>query len=215
MKKLLLVVLVFFSLSAAFSQGKYCLSHTDFINNNWIHDDSLKVMPINDDGYYVSASSCKKLKKVLKKKSRYIIYNDTLYVNCRKLSCKGNALGIHYSLGFRFHNNDVCIISHKVSVGVAMKMVALPSLVGQLSPIAYVFAQDAINKKILQNKVCYLINSDSKKVKIINHKYMPKIIAEHKPELLDEYNKIEKKKYKERADLVIDYLLRMKLISKY
>ena len=225
MKKLLLLILfASFSFTCLFSQSKYCLTHSDFINNNWIQEDSLAITPVEGSGCYIASISNSKFtkkqnkgfNKILKKKALYIVYDSVLYVNRRNIVSKGSSLGYNYSYGFRFKDNEVCIISHKVSVGIIFKASALSSLAMQVvPPIASGIIYQSVYSAVLDNNVCYVISSDSKKVKLVDAKYMTEIIKEHKPELLDKYNSIKKKKDKEAAATVLEYLKEMQIISKY
>lgn len=70
-----------------------------------------------------------------------------------------------------------------------------------------------VASKQLKNKVCYLIESDSKKVKLITKNNMRTILLNY-PEYSQEYNALPEEK-KESAIIVIEYLIKAGLLMRY
>ena len=52
---------------------------------------------------------------------RFIIHNDTLYVNCKGLKYQECALGNWYAPGFRYEKDKICFICTKTGKEEAMK----------------------------------------------------------------------------------------------
>ena len=148
----------------------------------------------------------KKTDKLLKKEVKYIIHQDTLYVNCRQLRYEGCRFGSWYAPGFRFGTNKICFIGTKIGKKQISEAVAGGMLFGAIGGAI-------VASKQLKNKVCYLIESDSKKVKLITKNNLRTILLNY-PEYSQEYNALPEEK-KESAIIVIEYLIKAGLLMRY
>lgn len=105
-QKIISLFLFFFIITSIQGQSKYCKSYTDYMNDNWTSIDSLTIA-LRNNGQKVWSGGAdfkpetgnKETDKMLKKESRFIIHNDTLYVNCKGLKYQGSAFGNWYAQG--------------------------------------------------------------------------------------------------------------------
>lgn len=212
-QKIISLFLFFFIITNIQGQSKYCKSYTDYMNDNWTSIDSLTIT-LRNNGQKVWSGGAdfkpetgnKETDKMLKKESRFIIHNDTLYVNCKGLKYQGCAFGNWYAPGFRYEKDKICFICTKIGKKESMKMGMFGALGGAVG--GAISASEQMKKR-----TCYIIHSDEKKVIRMTEKYMEELLAPH-PEMLEEYNQM-KKKEKEAADVIIGYLHRLQLLSKY
>ncbi|MGL5253413.1 MAG: DUF6563 family protein, partial [Brevinema sp.] len=103
----------------------------------------------------------------------------------------------------------ICFVGIKLSKARAIRS-AFIGLAGE----AIVAAAGANNVfEQYKHQTCYFLDSDKKAVQRMTAKYMENLLSEH-PELLEEFNKMEKKE-KERADIILTYLQRLQLLGKY
>lgn len=216
MKTTIALFTAFLFATTLYGQSKYYKSYSDYMNNNWITIDSLSfTIRSNGDknwsggGDFKPQTGDEKTNKLLKKEARFIIHNDTLYVNCKGLKYQGCKFGNWFTQGFRYGENKICFVCVKVSRKRNMQ-IAFTGLVGE----AISAAAGANNVfEMYKHKTCYFLDSDKKAIQRMTVKYMENLLSEH-PELLEEFNKMEKKE-KERADIILTYLQRLQLLDKY
>lgn len=216
MKTTIALFAAFFFATTLYGQSKYCKSYSDYMNDNWTAMDTLSFTlrsngekKWNGGGDFKPQTGNEKTDKFLKKEARFIIHNDTLYVNCKGLKYQRCVFGSWFTSGFRYGEDKICFVCIKVSRKRAMQS-AFTGLVGEA-----ISAAAGANNVFEQYKhqTCYFIDSDKKAVKRMTVKYMENLLSEH-PEMLHEFNKMEKKE-KERADVILTYLQQLQLLGKY
>jgi len=212
LKAILLLMLCFISIST-YGQSLYCKSYADYMNNDWISIDSLTISTRNNGqktwsggADFKPLTGNKETDKMLKKEARFIIHDDTLYVNCKGLKYQGCGFGNWYAPGFRYEKDKICFICTKIGKKEAMNMSMFGVLGGAVG--GAISASEQMKKR-----TCYIINSDDKKVIRMTDKYMEELLSSH-PQMLEEFNKM-KKKDKESADVIINYLHQLQVLSKY
>lgn len=213
MRKYLLLFVLLMGVGNLFAQGKYAFTFSDYVNDRWELSDSLKMERRTQGNKFWSGGADfrpivenDETDELLKKQVRFVICNDTLFVNCRSLKYGRYVLGKGYALGFRLGEDKVCFISMTVGKSEAMKAGAMGGLFGAVG--GAITAAD-----MLKNQSCYIIASDANKVERITSAYMEEILKES-PDLLDSYNSIDKKR-RGAADVVIEYLSKLHLLHKY
>lgn len=194
------------------AQGKYCLSYSDYMSNNWT---PLEVLFVegrsnsqqfwNGGAEFKPMTGMKEVDKILKKKALFAVCKDTLYVNCRSLRYEGCRFGNWYAPGFRLGDDRICFICTKI--GVKETGVASAGMMFGLIGAAIVTSNQ------LKHKSCYVISSDGGDVERID-RYFMEMLLEAKPSLLDAYNLLDKKE-KESAEVVIRFLDALKLLKSY
>lgn len=216
MKTTIALFLVSLFTTTLYGQSKYCKSYSDYMNDHWITIDTLSFTSRSDGdkmwnggGDFKPQAGDEKTDKFLKKKARFIIHNDTLYVNCKGLKYQGCVFGNWFTSGFRYGEDKICFVGIKLSKARAMRA-AFIGLAGE----AIVAAAGANNVfEQYKHKTCYFIDSDKKAVKRMTTKYMENLLSEY-PNMLEEFNNMEKKE-KGRADVILTYLQRLQLLGKY
>ncbi len=212
-KRLSLAMLLPLFAVIAFAQSKYALSFSDYMDGKFVGLENLAIKSRsqskrfwNGGADFKPKTGDKKTDKLLKKEVKYNIHQDTLYVNCRQLRYEGCRFGSWYAPGFRFGTNKICFIGTKIGKKQISEAVAGGMLFGAIGGAI-------VASKQLKNKVCYLIESDSKKVKLITKNNMRTILLNY-PEYSQEYNALPEEK-KESAIIVIEYLIKAGLLMRY
>ena len=211
--KYILCFIFLLSAATSFAQSRYALSFSDYMDGKFTALENLTIESRsqskrfwNGGADFKPKTGDKKTDKLLKKEVKYIIHQDTLYVNCRQLRYEGCRFGSWYAPGFRFGTNKICFIGTKIGKKQISEAVAGGMLFGAIGGAI-------VASKQLKNKVCYLIESDSKKVKLITKNNMRTILLNY-PEHSQEYNALPEEK-KESAIIVIEYLIKAGLLMRY
>ncbi len=202
--------------------AKYCLSYADFKADNWIDVDSLefhkrtasqKAWAGGTDFNFKTAD--KELMKTIKKKAFAVVFDDSLFVNSHGLKHKGQAFGNGYVKGYRLSGGRIVFlysyvsmgksIGLGVSAGIGVGFGAIGGLIGGMM-VGMTMNSDWVGK------VCYLIESDARKVTCIDQEVLPQLLQGH-DDLIEEYNRIEGRKEKREAAVVMPMLIRAGLIE--
>ena len=224
MKKLFLLCLAILPLSAL-AQIKYCTTPIEFTEDQWVSLDN----PIEVDHHsqkrkwwwggseFKFSTGVKKIDKLLKKDGLVVMYDDSLYVNCRRLIFKDYAskgFGIGYTKAFRFKKSDLLIVCPPVSSSDVMSGFSFMfGLIGATA-VAAVKSNDW-----LENMACYVVrmssyyDGDHVPVMHLDTEQMEKLLSDD-PSLLDEYKSVEKKSVREGAANTLDILFRKGWIKK-
>ncbi len=225
MKRILLIFFILCQLSAH-AQLKYCRGTQEFRADEWITLDK----PIEVDqrsksqkwwwggSEFKFTTGDKKIDKMLKNEAFVIMYEDSLYINCKRLksseSISKRPFGVGYTKAFRFNEDNLLVVYPPVSStnGVLGMTVLFGALAGAVT------AAVAVNNA-LDNMVCYFVRTsylaDSKYVKVlrVDTELMENLLADD-PELLKDYKSVEKKKVREGATNTLDIFERKGWIKK-
>ena len=95
--------------ATSFAQSRYALSFSDYMDGKFTALENLTIESRskskrfwNGGADFKPETGNKETDKLLKKDVKYIIHQDTLYVNCRQLRYQGCKFGNWYAPGFRF-----------------------------------------------------------------------------------------------------------------
>lgn len=209
----LILVLMLTVLTVAIAQTRYCLSYEDFKNDKWVNlEDSVCMEERTKSQKYWSGGGNFKFTtgneetdEFLKKEVRLIIYEGKMYVNLRKLRAKGITFGNHYATAYRYAENKVCFVARrKMSNAVIMGGMLGGAIGGAIAASADLHENP---------EVCYIMESDEKKVKQIKAKEMSALLAESilGPGLYETYDKSAK----ESAEVVVRQLKKLDLLKPY
>lgn len=196
---------------AMVGQTRYCLSYEDFKNDKWVtledavtmeeRSNSQKFWPGGGDSKFTTGN--KETDKLLKKKARFIIYEDKMYVNLRKLRAKGITFGSHYTTAYRYGEDKVCFVAQRP---MSLQTMITGSMFGAVG--GAIAASSEIG-----NEACYIMDSNEKKVKQIKAEDMSALLAESPlgPGLYETYDK----EAKESAEVIIRQLKKIDLLKPY
>lgn len=212
MKKLLIITLFLFSVTASEAQSKYCLSYTDFMNNIW---HPLKQMEFEyrsgNKSLWWGGCSYKPITgnnetdKLLKKKARFLMHNDSLYVNCRGLIAKRTEFGNWYSSAFVYNRDQFLFIA--LSTKSRSNTMGAAVMFGMIGGAIAASSND-------DNYQCYVLTPTSAEdatVEPIDEKYMLSLL-DGQDSLLSEYKTL-KKKERLSPDVVIPILKKLGLVE--
>ena len=207
------LLLLMVAMATVVGQTRYCLSYEDFKNNKWVTlEDSVTMEGRTNSqkfwwggGNFKFTTGNKETDELLKKEARFIIYKDKMYVNLRKLRAKGIKFGNHYAQAYRYAEDKVCFIApRKTSNAVIMGGMLGGAIGGAI----------AVSADLNENpEVCYIMDSNEKKVKQIKAKEVSALLAESSlgPGLYETYDK----ESKESAEVVIRQLKKIDLLKPY
>ena len=101
--------------ATSFAQSRYALSFSDYMDGKFTALENLTIESRskskrfwNGGADFKPETGNKETDKLLKKDVKYIIHQDTLYVNCRQLRYQGCKFGNWYAPGFRFGTGRIC-----------------------------------------------------------------------------------------------------------
>lgn len=157
--------------TAVHAQVKYCNSFYDYRNSQWHELNADVQMERNSKAktYWWGSSeikfvsSDKQAEKLLKKEAFAVMFEDSIYVNCKMLSCQGYKFGHGFTKALPFYNDNLMIVYLPVEeAGFTSSMTVMFGLIGGLAAAA------ATSKGMLENLACYLVNTNSaeKKIKV-------------------------------------------------
>ena len=214
MKKMFCTLsLLFICVFLSTAQNKYCLSYSNLINDEWVSAPSLSLdVRSNTDKMwsggadFKSITSDSDLDKIINHEARFVVCDDSLYVNCRPLKYQNTSLGNGYAQGFIFNDDKVCFVGAKVGQSTPKKTKG--------AGVTFSIGGRKIETSLTDKKTaCYVIDSNSNKVQCIDSKYMKELLKSH-PDLLKQYND-EGKKKQESIDTIINYLNNFRKTTPY
>lgn len=211
-KNILGIVLLLFPTILS-AQSRYALSLEDYMNERWTTVENLTIKSRsktkkiwNGGADFIPKTGNKAVDKILKKEAKFIIHQDTLYVNCRVLRHEGCKFGSWYAPGYRYGTDKVAFISMRVGRKESNEAVVTGMMFGMIGGL--VSASNQIN-----NRTCYLIASDDKQVMHFTQKRMKSILLNF-PEYAQQYRAVKDEK-KESAAVIIEFLNKANLLMRY
>ena len=195
----------------------YCMSYEEFKADNWQKADNVQLIMRSEaqvvfsgGGSYKFETGDKERDKLFKKNVFAVIYGDTLYVNLKGLKHKGALFGSGYAHAYRMADGRLVFTEKYISRKKNMSLGAIAGaggvFVGALSGVV-VGAVDYSIQSQWPKQVAYLVASDEPQVTLIDHELLPGMLSGH-PELLAEYEKVEGKKEKRSAAIVMPLLIK-------
>ena len=201
LKRILAAIFLYLVVFPAKAQIRYCLSYTDFQENNWVELDTLFIKHhsrrrqiLIGGGEYKLTTGNKPTDKILRIEAFIVEYHDTLFVNCEKLQFDDQEYGKGYAVALRFGGKKLCL------AGITKEEIRN---VGNNSALMGVFggaiggsiaASD--NNKALQEQKCYVtkieLRSGQVKLEMVNDAFMQLYLLE-RTDLLEEYHKLSAK----------------------
>jgi len=212
-KKALLLLTFLTVALPLFSQGKYALSYSDYMNNQWTTIDTLHIKSrsaiskmLSGGGDFKLLTGDKRIDDLLKNQAEIVAYKDTLYVNCRSLRCEKMRFGNWYARGFRFDNDKICFIAMTIGRSANEKSGAYGAYFGGIGG-AIISATGQI-----EYGSCYILTSQSNEVERISSEYMENLLSDSL-KLKKEYKALNSKK-KESPSVILDYFKKLQLLNK-
>lgn len=207
------LLLLMVAMLTVVGQTRYCLSYEDFKNDKWVTlEDTATIEERTNSqklwsggGNFKFTTKNKETDKLLKKEARFIIYEGKMYVNLRKLRAEGITFGSHYAQAYRYAEDKVCFIAPRKT----SNAVIIGSMLG-----GAIGGAIAVSADLNENpEVCYIMDSNEKKVKQIKAKEVSALLAESPlgPGLYEAYDK----ESKESAEVIIRQLKKLDLLKPY
>lgn len=231
MKKLFLVFICCFSLSANAQLVKYCMTYADFVADNWTPIEALTEGRTNqacqikfDDDMFKFKTGDKEADKIIKKEVLAIMYGDQLFVNCRNLRRNEVQLDSNdYAKAFRFNGDKICLLGYKINNAAFLASLGADVagfLVNDRWVSAGLFAGSSaiwMDKDLWHKYVCYLLDSEANEkgrteVVQITDEVMENLLADT-PELFLKYMGVESKRKRQAASNVLPILMEKGLVD--
>ncbi len=234
MKKIL-VAIVFCCLTLMAQAGivKYCMSYSDFVNDNWTPVEELtqgrtkRACQLKSlDNHYYFRTGDKAADKVLKKEAFAVMYGDQLYVNCRNLRNNGVRLDVTgYTQAVRYDKDKVCVMAYKIDdgsfflgIGLDVASVFVDNKAAKVGLEAAAIGT-MIGNEFLSKTVCYLVDNDADvngkfAVTRINDQYMENLLNDDAP-LLEQYMAIHSKRSRQSSANVLPILMEKGLVTSF
>jgi len=213
MKKTILLLLLLSLVTVCEAQNKYCLSYLDYLTDTWFPLEQLRFEYRSgnrslwwEGSNFKPRTGDKKTDKLLKKKARFIMYNDSLYVNCREMKVEGNVLGNWYSSAMAYDRGRFLFIA--LSTNARSNTAGAAFMFGL---IGGAIAASTNN----DNYQCYVLSPTSAEdafVEPIDEKFMLKLLEGH-DDLLAEYKAASKEQNCYSPNVVIPILKKLGLVK--
>ena len=198
------------------AQTRYCLSYEDFKNDKWVEiKQPVKATLKNTIGLgdMVFTTEDKELDKILKKEARFIVHDDILYVNNRKLKGKGTSMGKNYTQAFRYGQDSVCVVGPRGVKGGTAALYFSVNLAVNILLVPCTGTAVTVLPLRESYPVCYLMTSDQKKLQMITPGDIDALLADD-PVAQSYYNAYDKKQ-KESAKVVLQNLEELELLKAF
>lgn len=213
MKKQIIIILLLFLATICEAQSKYCLSYLDYLTDVWYPLEQMEFEYRSGTkslfwggSNYKPLTGNKETDKLLKKKARFLMHNDSLYVNCRGLSIKGLQFGNWYS--------PACVYNKDAFLFIALSEKSKSNTAG--AALMFGMIGGAITASANDKKYqCYILTPTSSEdaiIKPIDENYMLTLLEGHDG-LLSEYQAITEKKKRYSPDVVIPILKKLGLVK--
>ncbi len=207
---ILAIILSLATTIPVFAKNWYCTDYDQYVSRNFtpLTPDSLKLTfeRRGETEKYWKGGADFRLKsgndsidQFLAEKVRYLIYEDSLYVNCKDLRCDGVFLGDGYARAYRLEKDKIIVMLDKDDDGGLFVTIA-EGIMGTLQPE-------------MAPKTCYVITSDKKIVEKITPDWMYRYLEPYSSNLA-QYKKYPKAQ-QESSRVIIWFLKALRKIYRY
>lgn len=191
---------------------KFCNSHEDFDNGNWNEADSIQLITKSRSkqmwwggGDFSFDSEDKELKKKLKKEVYAVMLDDTLLLNTRPYKDRGAKFPKGYARAYRMNDGRLLMTYTNV------KNMNMRAMTGGMFGLVGGLVAGASGEKQAKRDVCYIVSPGNKDAEIIDKDVMTELLKDN-PDLLEEYNEMDKKK-RLLAENIMPLLRKAKLMK--
>lgn len=207
--RLLLVLSMLLSASVAFGQEKvsFCFNDGELIGEKWREADGVTMEDkVHRSPFYgfVFNTDDEQLRAILRDQAFYVLYKDTLYINCRRAISEGTN---YYAKAERSKKTGMVYFVSGEGGGVNSGVVVTAGLAGGI--IGGALAGAAIGATRGMGAAPYLWSMEDGTPIRLTPKTMKKLLADKK-ELLKQY-KAEDKKRQSAPECVYDYLRQLRI----
>ena len=170
---------------AVSAQSRYCLSFSDYAAGTWHPLSRLELQYRsgnkslwNGGASYKPVTGNSKTDKTLKKDARLIMHNDSLYINCRRLSCEGVSFGNWYA--------PACVFDREYILFTALSLKARKATARSALMFGIVGGAVAAAKH-KDEFMCYILYPNAETVKPVDQKMMRQLLEDY-PDLRSNYD---------------------------
>ena len=207
MKKILMIFIYLLVATSMRAQAKYCDSEADFVGRKWKDLPNVKIVYKKTNNYdcdITFETGDKETDKFLKKFNLFIMWEDSLYINTRRVMQNvGDFDG--YAKAIVLTDDRFFFISSKIVP------VVVPGYGGGLIGGALAGIATGVMRGVASVAPCYIYNMLTSSSHVIDEDYMKKLMK-NSPDLWKQYKK-EKRKRKQDPEVIKEYLRKMGLIE--
>lgn len=181
-------ILLFMLLTAGLSgsaQSRYCLSFSDYVAGTWYPLNQLRLEYRSGNkslwhggANYKPVTGDSKTDKTLKKDARLIMHHDSLYINCRQLTCQGIQFGNWYA--------PACVFDRDYFLFTAMSIKAKKATASSALMFGIIGGAVAAAKH-KDEYMCYIFYPNAETVKPVDRQMMYQLLEDH-PDLRSNYD---------------------------
>lgn len=182
------IFLLFLFLTAGLSgsaQSRYCLSFSDYAAGKWQPLSQLELQYRsgnkslwNGGASYKPVTGDSKTDKTLKKDARLILHHDSLYINCRRLTCQGVGFGNWYAPAYVFDRDYLLFTAMSLK---AKRVTASSAFMFGIVGGAVAAA------KHKDDYMCYIFYPNAETVKLVDRQMMYQLLEDY-PNLQSNYD---------------------------
>jgi hypothetical protein len=185
MKRIILLFTLLAATLAGQAQSSYCLTFDDYAAGTWHPLSQLELQYRsgnkslwNGGASYRPVTGDSKTDKTLKKDACLIMHHDSLYINCRGLSCQGVRFGNWYA--------PACIFDHDYFLFTALSIKAKKSTANSAFWFGIVGGAIAAAKH-KDEYMCYIFYPNAGTVRAVDQKMMYQLLEDY-PDLRSNYD---------------------------
>lgn len=201
----------------ATGQARYCLTYNDYLADRWTDAGEVEMHKIFPDKSFLGSdndgfsfvSIDEKISKILKKKALFVLYGDSLYVNCRQLKSDDFRSQSVFVCAYKYNGTQICFTACPSKEG---GIAAATFMFGVIGGLAY-----AANQKNKHFEYCYIFSGNNLYPKRVTIDYIEQIFNafDEQQELRDRWNMIKKDRDKTSAPVVLYIFQQLGLLDEY
>lgn len=186
--------------------ARYCLNMENFRKNNWrtIGEVTIKAH-YNRDQHWLGSDNfrfeCKDKGEadILRKEALLVVFDDSLYVNCRRLKTEKVSFGRGYARAYRYDGDKVCFIKEDVANARDNYIVG-----GQFGFIGSLLASGA-NATAAKNPNLYILTDNEKNVSMMQSSNVEALLIPHfdRDDLWKWYKGLKKKEKNKAVNVLL------------
>ena len=176
MNRTIIVLCLLLTSLATKAQGSYCNTFAEYIGGHFTQLEQLQMQTRSKSKRiwwggvdFQPVTGDKATDKILKKQACVVMYHDSIYLNCRNLSCQGVAFGKGYARAYVFERDYLlfCAQSIKARQKTSSAALAFGLLGGTIAA-----------SSLSDNYSCYILNPGTGVVELIDKNVMHRLLEE-------------------------------------
>ena len=176
MNRTIIVLCLLLTSLATKAQGSYCNTFAEYIGGHFTQLEQLQMQTRSKSKRiwwggvdFQPVTGDKATDKILKKQACVVMYHDSIYLNCRNLSCQGVAFGKGYARAYVFERDYLLFCAQSIKARQKTSSAAL-----DFGLLGGAIAASSLS----DNYSCYILNPGTGVVELIDKNVMHRLLEE-------------------------------------